>query len=72
VARDAALLDLLVQLQTYNVWPVRHGSFVGLKGSAVGRVPTELWDLFEQCRPQLLRLLKSEPAPYRRRARRTG
>jgi hypothetical protein len=65
------VLDLLLHLQELNCEPVRHGNFIGLRGTAVGQVPLEVWRELARQRPLLERMLKSEPTPFRRRQRRS-
>jgi hypothetical protein len=63
------VVGLLVALQAYGCEVVRYGSFIGLRGRAVSQVPGPLWDELARLQPALVRHLKNEPVPFRRRQR---
>jgi hypothetical protein len=66
-ATRTGLLALLCNLDAHGVQPIWHGEFVGLRGQRLSRVPQRLRDLIDQEEPALLRHLRQEPSPFRRR-----
>jgi hypothetical protein len=64
---NTGLLDLLCDLDLPGVEPVRHGTFLGLRGPHLSRVPQWLWDQLDRHEAALLPLLRNTKPPYRRR-----
>jgi hypothetical protein len=61
------VVGLIVALQALGCEPVKHGTFLGVRHA--GRMTPALWAELDRQRPALLRHLKSEETPYRRRRR---
>jgi hypothetical protein len=46
---------------------IRHGSFIGVRGSNLRRVPVEVWEGIRRLKPQLLSILPDSPSPFKQR-----
>jgi hypothetical protein len=60
-------VGLVLRLDELGIEPVRHGSFVGLKGPGLGRLPQAVWDGLHAHEAALRRLLPDSATPFRQR-----
>jgi hypothetical protein len=66
---DGMTSRLIAAARRFGVELVRHGSFVGMRGPGLGRVPPELWDLLGRNEGTLRQTLPQTPTPYQARLR---